>query len=173
MEDDIDILLDEVETKYCLDRRQRFSATEKKSPFSSEDSLSEVINDICNTPEPPAYKDNELDLSAKKDSKRCHIPYLGGTALAFGISTGNIQRACHSLHCISCDFRVSVFDGCMWDNDIDYYFFRDSAPDFNKLCSKLLAKQGSRAYACQCQWRSITTAVNVEDEGLPWVCGKH
>jgi len=33
---------------------------------------------------------------------------------------------------------------------------------------------GSRAYACQCTWRSVVDILDVEsDPKLKWVCGKH
>ena len=33
---------------------------------------------------------------------------------------------------------------------------------------------GSRAYACQCSWRSVSKIQNIEsDSELRWVCGKH
>lgn len=177
IEDDIDILLDEVETKYCSDCRQLLTSKQSRSsPFSSEDSLSNVINDICSIPDPFVNKENEQQIQTSVGgctSKKCYTPYLGGTSLCPGKSTRALQKACDSLHCTSCDFSVCIFDGFAWHSDTDYYFLRDNVPDFHKLRPRLSTQHGSRAYACQCRYCSITASVSVQEEGLPWICGSH
>ncbi|XP_054985117.1 cilia- and flagella-associated protein 418 isoform X2 [Sorex araneus] len=107
-------------------------------------------------------------------SKRCSPAYLGGSGSPRGIGTCTSPRACDHLRCVACDFRVASFDDYAWDGTCDYLFFRNNMPDAHKLASKLLRKPGSRAYACQCRWRSVDapTALHSDPE-LRWVCGKH
>ena len=47
-------------------------------------------------------------------------------------------------------------------------------PEFHKLKTKLVKKKGSRAYACQCSWRTVEELTDLQaDHQLRWVCGKH
>ncbi|MEE6509231.1 hypothetical protein FKM82_025041 [Ascaphus truei] len=51
---------------------------------------------------------------------------------------------------------------------------RNSMPELSKLQTKILRKKGTRAYACQCSWRSIQELTDLgTDQQLRWVCGKH
>ncbi|XP_023557158.1 protein C8orf37 homolog isoform X2 [Octodon degus] len=51
---------------------------------------------------------------------------------------------------------------------------RNNMPEFHKLRTKLVKKKGTRAYACQCSWRSIEELTDLQAEHqLRWVCGKH
>uniref|UniRef100_M3XIP9 Cilia- and flagella-associated protein 418 n=1 Tax=Latimeria chalumnae TaxID=7897 RepID=M3XIP9_LATCH len=105
---------------------------------------------------------------------RCYPVYLGGTSVPLGVGTNNSKRACDQLRCTACDFRVATFDEYEWDKSCDYLFFRNNMPNFNKLKGKMNRRIGTRAYACQCNWRSIKelTALGTNQE-LRWVCGKH
>ncbi|XP_015310536.1 cilia- and flagella-associated protein 418 isoform X1 [Macaca fascicularis] len=83
-------------------------------------------------------------------------------------------RACDHLRCIACDFLVVSYDDYMWDKSCDYLFFRNNMPEFHKLKAKLVKKKGTRAYACQCSWRTIEEVTDLQtDHQLRWVCGKH
>ncbi|XP_060143303.1 cilia- and flagella-associated protein 418 isoform X1 [Globicephala melas] len=51
---------------------------------------------------------------------------------------------------------------------------RNNMPEFHKLKTKLVKKKGTRAYACQCSWRTIEELTDLQtDHHLRWVCGKH
>ncbi|NXI74313.1 CH037 protein, partial [Anseranas semipalmata] len=83
-------------------------------------------------------------------------------------------RTCDQLRCTACDFRVSLFNDYIWDQSCDYLFFRNNMPELSKLRAKMIKKKGSRAYACQCSWRSINELTDLQtDQQLRWVCGKH
>ncbi|XP_065294229.1 cilia- and flagella-associated protein 418-like isoform X3 [Dermacentor albipictus] len=150
MEDDIDALLDDVESKYCEQICQRASAP--TAGTSSDDSIEEAINEICRVPE------LNVPNSDLADSK------------LFG--RRNIQ-ACSHIHCCKCDFQVAVFEDYAWDETADYLFFRNSVPDASKLRSRLFRKLGWRAYCCQCHWRSVAALASAQQERLPWMCARH
>ncbi|XP_065827500.1 cilia- and flagella-associated protein 418-like [Oscarella lobularis] len=128
MADDLDDLLDEFEEKYIGENKKK----PKAKPRDDLDAILDEIGDIesvsleKNTPKPVNEK------SSKDDTKTCN-----------------------RLRCLSCDFRVVAFDDYEWDSASDYLFFRNNAPDFQKLKANLIRKSGSRAYACQCSWRSL------------------
>uniref|UniRef100_T1J4V7 Cilia- and flagella-associated protein 418 n=1 Tax=Strigamia maritima TaxID=126957 RepID=T1J4V7_STRMM len=43
----------------------------------------------------------------------------------------------------------------------------------SKYCG-LIILHGNRAYACQCQWRSINQLIDLQaDSTLKWICSKH
>ncbi|XP_004619948.1 cilia- and flagella-associated protein 418 isoform X1 [Sorex araneus] len=204
MAQDLDELLDEVESKFCRaepprsgsaerptgsgpDNRDRKRAEAKETrsteTFRNKDDLDSLINEIF---EEPDFGKETFKLKSKCSghtavpdpvqglSKRCSPAYLGGSGSPRGIGTCTSPRACDHLRCVACDFRVASFDDYAWDGTCDYLFFRNNMPDAHKLASKLLRKPGSRAYACQCRWRSVDapTALHSDPE-LRWVCGKH
>lgn len=106
--------------------------------------------------------------------KRCCPVYLGGSSSPNGIGTNISKRTCDQLRCTACDFRVSLFNDYIWDQSCDYLFFRNNMPELSKLRAKMIKKKGSRAYACQCSWRSIDELTDLQaDQQLRWVCGKH
>ncbi|XP_038069135.1 protein C8orf37 homolog isoform X2 [Patiria miniata] len=211
MADDIDDLLDEVETKFCTKTPVKKDSSsrrqEEKNPVGSkskkpagqeskpalskksakklsgeDDDLNSMIDDIIDGPEPPKSLQRQNSQSsyttpsrtASISQRRCNPVYLGGSADPMGLSSAVSQRMCDQLRCTSCDFKIVAFDNYEWDSTCDYLFFRNNVPDFKKLSAKLKKRRGSRAYACQCMWRSVKTVSKVEqDLQLKWVCGKH
>ncbi|XP_076338829.1 cilia- and flagella-associated protein 418-like isoform X4 [Tachypleus tridentatus] len=185
MADDIDQLLDEVESKYLENvetRKQKCSAVERKknrAPNGLNVDLEEAIDDICELPNPEGeIPDKRLQTlqttSTGPTSRRCLTAYLGGTAVSTGLSSSLTQRACSNLRCLSCDFNVTMFDNYCWDQSTDYLFLRNNMPDFQRVKKKLSHKPGWRSYACQCQHRSVRDLAEVRKcEDLKWVCGKH
>uniref|UniRef100_A0A8C6FFA1 Cilia- and flagella-associated protein 418 n=1 Tax=Moschus moschiferus TaxID=68415 RepID=A0A8C6FFA1_MOSMO len=106
--------------------------------------------------------------------KSCSPVYIGGSTVPCGIGTNTSQRACDHLRCIACDFWVESYDDYRWDKSCDYLFFRNNMPEFHKLKTKLVKKTGTRAYACQCNWRTVEELTDLQtDHQLRWVCGKH
>ncbi|XP_055287858.1 cilia- and flagella-associated protein 418 isoform X5 [Moschus berezovskii] len=106
--------------------------------------------------------------------KSCSPVYIGGSTVPCGIGTNTSQRACDHLRCIACDFWVESYDDYRWDKSCDYLFFRNNMPEFHKLKTKLVKKTGTRAYACQCSWRTVEELTDLQtDHQLRWVCGKH
>lgn len=67
-----------------------------------------------------------------------------------------------------------MVDGFSWDDTTDYLFLRNNYPDMANLRARLEPLRSSRAYACQCQHRSVDEPLNVGADGsLKWVCGGH
>ncbi|XP_038664907.1 protein C8orf37 homolog isoform X1 [Scyliorhinus canicula] len=137
--------------------------------------------------------------SQTKGRKCCPV-YLGGSSAPLGLGTNTSQRTCDQLRCTTCDFRVITLDDYEWNKSCDYLFFRchlncessnslsnplvkctelqtvarNNMPDLDKLKVKTLSRIGTRAYACQCSWRSIQNLADLrEEQELRWVCGRH
>ncbi|EDV29751.1 Protein C8orf37-like protein [Trichoplax sp. H2] len=204
MADDIDDLLDEVDQKFIQrkpvkfqpnnenagENRKRFNNNRSVSSTSSrlrdDDELSRMIEDICSVEDESDIEKRrrEVNKIAEKKSvtkqqsldcsKRCYQVYLGGSKSLIGLATISSQRACNQLRCTACDFRVSYYDDYEWHQRSNYIFFRNNMPDFEKIRVNLLRKLGTRAYACQCSWKSIADVVPVDNyTDLKWVCGRH
>ncbi|XP_057591458.1 cilia- and flagella-associated protein 418 isoform X3 [Hippopotamus amphibius kiboko] len=204
MAKDLDELLDEVESKFCRPDPLRLGMVERPrggggasgilssdrnraeaketlrstETFKKEDDLDSLINEIF---EEPNFDKKHFKLKSKSSGnssvrasiqglgKSCSPVYLGGSAVPCGIGTNTSQssfslnRACDHLRCVACDFWVVSYD--------DY---RNNMPEFHKLKTKLVKKKGTRAYACQCSWRSIEELTDLQtSHQLRWVCGKH
>uniref|UniRef100_A0A8C9ERK1 Cilia- and flagella-associated protein 418 n=1 Tax=Pavo cristatus TaxID=9049 RepID=A0A8C9ERK1_PAVCR len=203
MADELDRLLDEVEWRFCRmperggtggdqnGDRERAAAAEGRSAKtlmgagSIEDDIDDIIDEICNDSgfarTPLKLKSNSPSVAPGSNSavvqahrKRCCPVYLGGSSSPNGIGTNISKRTCDQLRCTACDFRVSLFNDYIWDQSCDYLFFRNNMPELSKLRAKMIKKKGSRAYACQCSWRSIGELTDLQaDQQLRWVCGKH
>ncbi|KAM5157949.1 cilia- and flagella-associated protein 418 [Mantella aurantiaca] len=193
-EDDIDNLLDEVERKYCGPQAGNRGAAgdRRKEPTRckntvvnispEEEDVDDLIEDILDVhlhEDSKAHRSKHLNqipnkIANQPHSKRCCPVYLGGPMIPFGVGTNVSERACSQLRCTSCDFSVLSFDDYKWDSSCDYLFFRNSMPEQSKLQSKMIRKKGTRAYACQCSWRSVHELTELsKDQQLRWVCGKH
>lgn len=178
MADDIDDLLDEVETKYCpKDRKKSKESSYTKSGArrkASDDDIDQILDDLTVEPLPTVkpIKSNGYD-TRPESARKCFPIYVGGSACSKGMATSMSQKACDKLRCTSCDFKVVSFDNFEWTTDTDYLFLRNHAPDFQKLKSNLNSKKGFRAYCCQCSFRSIKDLTELKDPQLKWVCGKH
>ncbi|XP_028356513.1 cilia- and flagella-associated protein 418 isoform X1 [Physeter macrocephalus] len=148
--------------------------------FKKEHDLDSLINEIF---EEPNFDKKRFKLKSKSSGnasvrasiqglgKSCSPVYLGGSAVACGIGTNTSQRACDHLRCIACDFWVVSYNDYGWDKSCDYLFFRNNMPEFHKLKTKLIKKKGTRAYACQCSWRTIEELTDLQtDHHLRWVC---
>ncbi|XP_078543130.1 cilia- and flagella-associated protein 418 [Lissotriton helveticus] len=193
MADDLDELLDEVESRFCSsandaatrrvakNRSQTNRTSNACGEASKHDDIDGLIKDIF---EDVTFDDEKVNTRASYKSsvesftqtpcKRCCPVYLGGSSVPFGLGTNISQRTCSRLRCTACDFSVAAYDDYQWDKSCDYLFFRNSMPELEKLQSKMIRKRGSRAYACQCSWRSIQQLTDLQlDQQLRWVCGKH
>ncbi|XP_038600649.1 protein C8orf37 homolog [Tachyglossus aculeatus] len=199
MAEGLDELLDEVEAKFCgLDApgeppghgggptsgrtRARLSKMCSEASKGEEDIdglISEIFEEPTFDKTPIKLKDKysshtSVRTSAQIQSKRCCPVYLGGSSAPLGIGTNISQRTCDQLRCTACDFRVLSFDDCLWDKSCDYLFFRNNMPELSKLKARLVEKKGSRAYACQCSWRSVEELIDLQTAPqLHWVCGQH
>ena len=58
----------------------------------------------------------------------------------------SIHRACNTLRCTSCDFRVIWFNDYCWHSSCDYLFFRNNVPEYDKLRIKLMWNKGIYMY---------------------------
>uniref|UniRef100_A0A8C8UPK4 Cilia- and flagella-associated protein 418 n=1 Tax=Peromyscus maniculatus bairdii TaxID=230844 RepID=A0A8C8UPK4_PERMB len=149
-----------------------------------EDDLDSLINEIFEEPnfdkksfqkfKSNSSSNTSVRASIQGLSKSCSPVYLSGSAIPCGIGTHTSQRACDRLRCVACDFRIVIYNDYMWDKSCDYLFFRNNMPEFHKLKAKLIQKEGARAYACQCSWRTVEELTDLQaDHQLRWVCGKH
>eukprot|EP00054_Salpingoeca_dolichothecata_P026488 m.189607 g.189607 ORF g.189607 m.189607 type:complete len:198 (-) comp25669_c1_seq5:1488-2081(-) len=192
---DIDDLLDDAEMLLARPKqRQQQQPTKSRICHTKpkrEDDLDDILHelDLGISPPPPeptkttAKSTPHRELSrtrlgslsdkVKSDLVKCFPVYLGGTETPKGLNRGGPPTACNQLRCTSCDFRICIFDDYAWHERCDYLFFRNNVPDFDKLKVNLIKKPGCRAYACQCSWRSIESAVPLNQEKLKWVCAKH
>ncbi|XP_035402152.2 cilia- and flagella-associated protein 418 isoform X2 [Cygnus atratus] len=157
------------------------SAKMLMSPGSSEEDIDDVIDEICNdsfAKMPLKLKSNSARFIPENNSaavqthrRRCCPVYLGGSSSPNGIGTNISKRTCDQLRCTACDFRVSLFNDYIWDQSCDYLFFRNNMPELSKLRAKMIKKKGSRAYACQCSWRSINELTDLQaDQQLRCWC---
>ncbi|XP_051055268.1 cilia- and flagella-associated protein 418 [Phodopus roborovskii] len=149
-----------------------------------EDDLDSLINEIFEEPnfdnksfqklKSKSSSNTSVGVSIQGLSKSCSPVYLSGSTIPCGIGTHTSQRACDRLRCLACDFRIVSYDDYVWDKSCDYLFFRNNMPEFHRLKAKLIRKEGARAYACQCSWRSVEELRDLQaDHELRWVCGKH
>ncbi|XP_063306381.1 cilia- and flagella-associated protein 418 [Pelobates fuscus] len=190
MEDDLDQLLDEVETKYCgsgasTEGRNQREPSRCKKPVKKacaedeniDDLIEDILNVHCNEDKKQKTKpasQQSCNISYQIGSKKCCPVYIGGSNITFGIGTNISERACNHLRCTACDFNVVIFDDYAWDQSCDYLFFRNSMPELDKLQTKMIKKKVARAYACQCTWRSVKELMDIrQDQQLRWVCGRH
>ncbi|KAF4102918.1 cilia- and flagella-associated protein 418 [Onychostoma macrolepis] len=201
MADDLDDLLDEVESKFCCstsaskqstyalkqtdqkcanpeDKKQSRKQGYKKARH--DDDIDAMLQEILDDDYQPisthesTAKTSTSDGCSQTMSKKCCPVFLGGSSVPQGIGTSVSQRACNRLRCTSCDFSVIMFEDQEWDSSCDYLFFRNNMPDHHKLKAKLRRKKGGRAYACQCSWHSVVSLSDLrEQQQLKWVCGKH
>ncbi|XP_048214845.1 cilia- and flagella-associated protein 418 isoform X2 [Perognathus longimembris pacificus] len=171
MAQDLDELLDEVESKFCRsdprgpDRAEpakgyggvthfsdsRPDQTRKTLRPTEKEDLESLINEIFEEPnlDKKSFKlqsrssgNTSTKASIQGLSKSCGPVYLSGSSIPCGIGTHTSQR--------------------------------NNVPDFHKLKTKLIMKKGARAYACQCSWRTIEELTDLQtDHQLRWVCGKH
>ncbi|XP_075682045.1 cilia- and flagella-associated protein 418 isoform X1 [Rhinoderma darwinii] len=197
-DNDLDQLLDEVESKYChpgtaptgaasgaatTDRKEGKRSNNPAAIVSVDDeNVDDLIEDILDV---RFYEDNKKQkaksirqqpcrTSGEQSNKKCCPVYLGGTIIPFGIGTSVSERACNQLRCTTCDFTIVTFEDYRWDASCDYLFFRNSMPEHSKLQTRMIRKKGARAYACQCSWRSVQHLTDLSTEQqLRWVCGKH
>jgi len=114
--------------------------------------------------------------SASSTREKCSPLCLAGCDTRMGLSTKSSKKACDNLRCLKCDFKVAWFDNYVWDESVDYLFFRNGCTEFDKLKSKLNKRKGHRSYCCQCL--SAATGESVEIKKIAelhrkWACGKH
>lgn len=177
MADDIDDLLDEVETRYCpKDRKYAKDSTSsnRSRRKTSDDDIDQILDDLKVEPLPTVKPIKSNGYNTRPETARkCFPIYIGGSNCSHGMGTSISQKTCDKLRCTSCDFKVVSFDNFEWTDDTDYLFLRNHAPDFHKLKSNLNSRTGYRAYCCQCSFRSIKDLTQLKDSQLKWVCGKH
>ncbi|KAI7806987.1 putative protein C8orf37-like protein, partial [Triplophysa rosa] len=174
--DDLDDLLDEVESKFCCS-----TSKSKQSAYNLKQT-----DHRCTSPqhkkqsrkqESKGTENDDIDAMLQEileDDCQCCPVFLGGSSVQHGVGTSVSQRACNQLRCTSCDFRVAMFDDHEWDPSCDYLFLRNNMPDYHKLRAKLKRRKGGRAYACQCSWHTAHALSDLRaQDRLKWVCGKH
>lgn len=126
--------------------------------------------DACGAPLPPQQTFVEARPVA--------LVALGGdddlNALMGEMMTNDTRGFGHGLvdgfHCTGCDFQVMRIDEYVWNQDVEYMFFRNNYPTFEKLRRRAARQQGCSAYCCQCSWKSAHSNAILEDvaDGLRW-----
>lgn len=129
--------------------------------------------DACGAPVPPP----ETFVAARPPGGGAKAPGGGDDDLddlVGEMMTANTNLVGHSLvpdfHCTGCDFQVMRIDEFVWSTDVEYMFFRNNYPSFDKLRKRLVRQPGCSAYCCQCSWKSAHCTASLADvaEGLRW-----
>uniref|UniRef100_A0A672KF48 Cilia- and flagella-associated protein 418 n=1 Tax=Sinocyclocheilus grahami TaxID=75366 RepID=A0A672KF48_SINGR len=151
MADDLDDLLDEVESKFCCstsaskrstyalnqtdhkcanpeDKKQSRKQQGKKVQHDNDD-IDAMLQEILDEDYQPIsthvsqITGQNLVMIIEQDKDTVHL-FLGGSSVPHGVGTSVSQRACNHLRCTSCDFSVIMFEDHEWDSSCDYLFFR-------------------------------------------------
>ncbi|XP_065751780.1 cilia- and flagella-associated protein 418 isoform X2 [Phocoena phocoena] len=177
MAKDLDELLDEVESKFCRPDPLRLGMVERPrgggggggilsndqnrveakenlrstETFKKEHDLDSLINEIF---EEPNFDKKCFKLKSKSS---------GNTSVRASIQGPG--KSCSPVYlggsAVPCGIGTNTSQ-------------RNNMPEFHKLKTKLVKKKGTRAYACQCSWRTIEELTDLQtDHHLRWVCGKH
>lgn len=179
-DDDIDDLLDEVESKFVNGKESEMKVQNNKAVRRKQEDaeIDQLIDDIC--VDSKLTKCNKVDFTpsitsqtSRPISARCFALCIGGSSVSIGHGNSVNRRSCSTIRCTSCDFKVISFDDFEWDPTTDYLFLRNNAPDFERLKSNLRKKKGYRAYCCQCSHIAVNMLTDVKDLQLKWVCGRH
>jgi len=184
MADDIDDLLDEVESKYAPVKQVSVGPKQgkqsKRAPTKLEEDISDILADTdledkrILQPSKQVFQGEKSAVKATTTAnQKCLQVYLGGSNNGPGRGTAISQLCCDQLRCTACDFKVCQFDNFRWASDTNYLFLRNNVPDFQKLKSKLSTAKGQRAYCCQCSWRTVKELAVLNDPELKWHCGGH
>ncbi|CAD5115915.1 DgyrCDS4848 [Dimorphilus gyrociliatus] len=182
MADDIDDLLAEVESEYLSGGKTtcskgKPSIKKSKGDHSSRtDELNDLLDDLKIEPIPEIKHKVIISepLNKSGNYSKCMPTCIGGSNDTIGLSTALEKKCCSRLRCTHCDFNLIMVDDRAWHKSTDYLFLRNNMPDIDKMKTKLVVRKGGRAYACQCQFRSVTDLADIrQDTSLKWVCGKH
>ncbi|KAM4028872.1 cilia- and flagella-associated protein 418 isoform 2-T2 [Anomaloglossus baeobatrachus] len=122
-DDDLDLLLDEVESKYCHPGPRGAASTggaarkdgeRSKNPAAitavDDENVDDLIEDI-------------LDVRFYEENKSQNIKSPREQSCKASRQQPN-KKACDQLRCTSCDFNIVTFDDYKWDASCDYLFFR-------------------------------------------------
>ncbi|XP_029958491.1 cilia- and flagella-associated protein 418 [Salarias fasciatus] len=167
---------DELEKLSGANVRHAVSSVSDDIDALLEELLEEDYGDSAHPKTKQCCEGRQVDkkLLSQPGGRKCCPVFIGGSSVSNGVGTATSQRSCDQLRCVSCDFRVLMFDDCEWDSSCDYLFLRNNMPDRQKLRSKLQRRTGLRAYACQCSWFSTLEPADLRDHPrLRWVCGRH
>jgi hypothetical protein len=136
------------------------------SPFAAAP-LPPASRDACGAPLPPpqAFVSVQRRGTGGEDDLDDLVGDLltnDSSVVGYGLVPG--------FHCTGCDFQVMQVDDYIWNGDVDYMFFRNNYPTFEKLRRGLSRRRGCRAYCCQCSWKSAELGADLEDVavGLRW-----
>ncbi|XP_072266986.1 cilia- and flagella-associated protein 418 isoform X2 [Pyxicephalus adspersus] len=164
-DDDLDKLLDEVENKYCQPHPGakgaacRTAGDIRKEPgrsrntgvnVSADEDIDNLIEDILDV---PLYGYNKVPETKPFNQKPSKTP-----------------NQTQSKKCCPVYIGGTIIPFGVGTNISE----RNSMPEHSKLQSKMIRKKGTRAYACQCSWRSAQQLTDLcKEHQLRWVCGKH
>ncbi|XP_056378419.1 cilia- and flagella-associated protein 418 isoform X5 [Hyla sarda] len=161
-DDDLDRLLDEVESKYChpgagpggaaADKTRVKRKASKAIVTVDDEDVDDLIEDILdvrfyeeNKHKAKSTEHQSCKSSTQHPSKKCCPVYLGGSGIPFGIGTSISERACDQLRCTTCDFNIVMFDDYKWEASCDYLFFRTADAGDQHRCNLLFILAAPRA----------------------------
>ncbi|XP_040828548.1 protein C8orf37 homolog isoform X3 [Ochotona curzoniae] len=175
MAKDLDELLDEVESKFCRPDPLRLGMGEVPKgcgglTHSSDRNRAEAKENLRSTE--TCKKEDDLDSLIKEifeepdfDKKPFKVKPTSSGKISIRASIQGLGKSCSPVYLggSSIPFGIGT-----------YTSQRNNMPEFHKLKAKLVKKKGTRAYACQCSWRTIEELTDLQtDHLLRWVCGKH
>mmetsp|Transcript_69050 Transcript_69050/g.213541 ORF Transcript_69050/g.213541 Transcript_69050/m.213541 type:complete len:162 (+) Transcript_69050:222-707(+) len=135
-----------------------------------------AVNTACGAPLPPAAAFVPAHHPAVQPGSQGgggggdDLDDLVGEVLATGDAVVVGHGLVPGFHCTGCDFQVLRIDDFVWSADVEYMFFRNNYPTFEKLRKRLQRQAACCAYCCQCSWKSADRSAALVDvaEGLRW-----
>ncbi|XP_061027642.1 cilia- and flagella-associated protein 418 isoform X3 [Eubalaena glacialis] len=177
MAKDLDELLDEVESKFCRPDPLRLGMVERPRGggggggiLSNDRNRAEAKENLRSTETFKKEHDldsliNEIFEEPNFDKKRFKLKSKSSGNTSVRASFQGLGKSCSPVYlggsAVPCGIGTNTSQ-------------RNNMPEFHKLKTKLVKKKGTRAYACQCSWRTVGELTDVQtDHHLRWVCGKH
>ncbi|XP_007111619.2 cilia- and flagella-associated protein 418 isoform X4 [Physeter macrocephalus] len=181
MAKDLDELLDEVESKFCRPDPLRLGMVEQPRGggggggggggiLSNDRNRAEAKENLRSTETFKKEHDldsliNEIFEEPNFDKKRFKLKSKSSGNASVRASIQGLGKSCSPVYlggsAVACGIGTNTSQ-------------RNNMPEFHKLKTKLIKKKGTRAYACQCSWRTIEELTDLQtDHHLRWVCGKH
>mmetsp|Transcript_28785 Transcript_28785/g.46575 ORF Transcript_28785/g.46575 Transcript_28785/m.46575 type:complete len:196 (-) Transcript_28785:8-595(-) len=193
MEDDWDDILTEVggQDQYAPSRNNNRYLREETKRKTSTDDVDDLLRELeldgscgktsnwdSGTKHSGRFAKNKDIPERDSDSEECAKgpTVLGGESAMVAKQASTLRKvASSSLFCVHCDFAVNRWVGKTWSSEADYMFFRNTAPDRDKMKAMLVDKSGYAAYACQCCWvstnkiQAIRLGDKVDGREVGWV----
>lgn len=133
-QDDLDELLDEIEESH-IPHLSNSKITKSSNSKSITSDIDNMIDELLSEDDKDSTDNHNIKSSWQQVSSvdnKCYPVLLGGSDVGMGHCHSSVQRACNTLRCTSCDFRVIWFNDYCWHSSCDYLFFRNNVPEYDK-----------------------------------------